>query len=368
MSVHERKTKRGKVYDVKWRNATGRQVSESYPRRRDAVDRDAEIKISRRTGALARLDGGTETLDAYFEGTFFPVHVVPLAEKTRELYAGLYDGHVSPWLGGYPLRELTAEAIGRWQADRIAAGAPIESTRKAFTLIGAILQRALEARRVPTNEQRLVRRVAPAASDEVRPIAPVTIEAIRARLTPRGAILVSLLAYAGIRPEEALLLLWRHVLENTLVIHAPKTRRYRTQPRSVRLLAPLAQDLREWRMASGRPGDDEPVLLADRGGGAWTEPGYERWRQTGWRRTLGELGLAYQRPYDCRHSFASLLLHEGRSVVYVARQLGHSTAVCMRTYGHVVEELEDAPRIGAEEAIAAARRGERVRYLFDRGL
>jgi hypothetical protein len=35
--------------------------------------------------------------------------------------------------------------------------------------------------------------------------------------------------------------------------------------------------------------------------------------------------------------FASLLLHEGRSVAYVARQLGHGANLTMGTYGHVVE-------------------------------
>ena len=50
------------------------------------------------------------------------------------------------------------------------------------------------------------------------------------------------------------------------------------------------------------------------------------------------------RPYDLRHSFASLLLHEGRSVVSVARQLGHGAGLTLSTYGHVSDELEDAPR------------------------
>jgi integrase len=67
---------------------------------------------------------------------------------------------------------------------------------------------------------------------------------------------------------------------------------------------------------------------------------------------------------DLRHSFASLLLHEGRSVVYVARQLGHGAELTMRTYGHVIDELEDAPRIAAEDAVAAARRGDTVRTEF----
>ncbi|HET7048893.1 MAG TPA: hypothetical protein VFI54_11560 [Solirubrobacteraceae bacterium] len=41
----------------------------------------------------------------------------------------------------------------------------------------------------------------------------------------------------------------------------------------------------------------------------------------------------------------------------MARQLGHSPALTMRTYGHVIEELDEAPRISAEDAIMAARRG-----------
>jgi hypothetical protein len=38
----------------------------------------------------------------------------------------------------------------------------------------------------------------------------------------------------------------------------------------------------------------------------------------------------------------------------------------MRTYGHVIDELEDAPRVSAEDAIAAARRGDDVRTEFGR--
>jgi hypothetical protein len=50
-----------------------------------------------------------------------------------------------------------------------------------------------------------------------------------------------------------------------------------------------------------------------------------------------------------------LLLHEGRDVIYVARQLGHGAELTLRTYGHVIEELEDAPQLSAEEAINLAR-------------
>jgi integrase len=297
MSIH--KTRTG-AWAVRWREG-GAMRSKAFRRKRDAEKWDQIVKDAKQTGALARLDGGTETLDEYVEQTWAPIHAVALADKTQALYAGLYDGHISPGLGAYPLRQLTPEVIGRWQADRLAAGAPVESTRKSLTLLGGILQRAVEAGRIPTNPQRLVRKAAPAAIQEVRPPAPAAIEAIRTRLRPRDALLVSLLAYAGLRPQEARGLRWAHVGERTLVVHAPKTRRHGTQPRSVRLLAPLAQDLREWRMASGRPGDDQPVIPAvdthgRSTGGEWSEVGYEQWIARVWAAALERAGLAYQRP------------------------------------------------------------------------
>jgi integrase len=159
---------------------------------------------------------------------------------------------------------------------------------------------------------------------------------------------------------------WGHVLDRTLVIHAPKTRRYRAQPRSVRLLAPLAQDLRLWRMASGRRADGDAPVIPALDGSEMTESAFECWRGRAWTAALAAADVPYQRPCDLRHGFASLLLHEGRSVIYVARQLGHGAELAMRIYGHVIDELDDAPRISAEEAIVAARRGTKGRILDGR--
>jgi hypothetical protein len=42
-------------------------------------------------------------------------------------------------------------------------------------------------------------------------------------------------------------------------------------------------------------------------------------------------------------------------VIYVARQLGHDARLTLGTFGHVIDELDDAPRIDAEQAIADGR-------------
>ena len=96
-------------------------------------------------------------------------------------------------------------------------------------------------------------------------------------------------------------------------------------------------------------------------GEQWTAQGFEKWRARVFVPALERAGLDRARPYDLRHSFASLLLHEGRSVIYVARQLGHGAELTLKTYGHVIDELEDAPRLPAEDAIRQARATMRLR-------
>jgi len=177
----------------------------------------------------------------------------------------------------------------------------------------------------------------------------------------RDATLISVLAYSGLRPQEALALRWGDVRERTVLIEraisagqiAPtKTRKART----VRLLEPLAADLREFRMAAGRPAAEQ-LIFPGHDGSHWTKTTWDNWRERTFARVLASLGLAGAVPYDLRHSFASLLLHEGRSVHYVARQLGHSPRLTLETYGHVIDELDHAPRLAAVDAIMQARTG-----------
>ena len=73
----------------------------------------------------------------------------------------------------------------------------------------------------------------------------------------RDATLIPVLAYAGLRPGEALALRWGDLRTRTILVQravslgeekATKT----SQNRTVRLLGPLKADLAEWRLAVGR--------------------------------------------------------------------------------------------------------------------
>jgi integrase len=352
MSVH----KRGKTWVVRYRDGD-RHAQKTFELHRDALDFDAEVRRRRRLGTLATLTPPSTSLNDYLTATWAPVYGVLLADRTRETYAQSYDRHIAPTLGRMPLHAIRPAVIARWQAAVLPSGP--EALRKARSVLSAILQTAVEAELIASNPVRLVRPPKRPLKPEIRPLAPVSVEALRAQLSHHDAVLVSLLAYAGLRPGEARSLLWAHVQDRTLVIGASKTGRRR----SVRLLDPLANDLREWRLASGRPAPDRPVIPRPSDGGVMSAKSFNVWRGDVFAPALEAAGLDPARPYDLRHSFASLLLHEGRSVIYVARQLGHSATETLQTYGHVIEELSDQPHAAAEDAIRAARSAD-VRTTF----
>jgi integrase len=218
---------------------------------------------------------------------------------------------------------------------------------------------------VPSNAVKITRKPPKKYRPAVQAIPPSVIEVMRARLLADGrlrdATLLVVLAYAGLRPQEALALEWRHVRERTLLVERAvsdgqlKVLKNRRQPRTVALLAPLREDLAEWRRAAGRSLPTAPVFPAA-WGGFWRATDWRNWRKRIYKPVAESVGLAGARPYDLRHAFASLLIHEGRlSVVEIAAQLGHNPTVCLDTYAHVMAEERDGEHVSAEEQIIQAR-------------
>ena len=196
-------------------------------------------------------------------------------------------------------------------------------------------------------------------------IPPAIVELMRARMLEadrlRDATLLVVLAYAGLRPQEALALEWRHVRERTLLVERAvsdgqlKVLKNRRQPRTVELLAPLRDDLAAWRAAQGSAPASAPVF-ASHGGGFWRASDWRNWRKRSYKPVAEAVGLDGARPYDLRHAFASLLIHEGRlSVVEIAAQLGHNPTVCLDTYAHVMAEQRGAEPVSAEQEILTVR-------------
>lgn len=389
MSVH----RQADGWRVKWRE-NGRQRSRNFSRKRDADAWDREVKRRRQLGPLAvqQLTDRGPSLGEWIAERWAPEHGVTLERSTRERYANVYELHIAPWLDETPVRELTVAQLRAWQAGRLADDVGHGTITKCRTLLSSVLRHAAESEAILANPMTLLRAPKAGQRDAVRPPSPRIVERIRAHLLApaprdvaasredqrsrrgyvleplgdeqtrrRDATIVAILAYAGLRPGELRALRWGDVGERTLLIQrsaqedgSAKTTKTRAA-RSVRLLAPLAADLREYRLVAGRPADGV-LVLAGNDGGAWTKSQWQVWRRDRWAPGCTAAGLhAVPRPYDLRHAFASLLLAEGRAIHYVAAQLGHAPTETLNTYGHLFAEYEDAERIDAEAEIDAAR-------------
>ena len=162
---------------------------------------------------------------------------------------------------------------------------------------------------------------------------PLAVEQLRAQLSIGHATLISVLAYAGLRPGEALALSWVDVGKRALrvtrsISHGAEKRTKTGANRSVRLLAPLVEDLAAWKAATTRPGG---LVFPRASGVPWTDDDWRNWRHRTFQANAEAIGRLKARPYDLRHSFVSLLIAEGRTVIDVAGQAGQSPETACAT-------------------------------------
>lgn len=314
-----------------------------------------------------------QTLAEFVESDYWPRYAVPhLEPDTRRRYLELWGTHLLPRVGDYELRSFTPLLVEDLLAQMTKARVPPSTRRMALMLLQGILGRAVVRGLIPGNPVQSVRKPKLPPTQPPQPLAPETVERIRRNMLSawssphrgagrpadeldwwrqRNALIVSMLAYAGLRPVEDRGSTWADLRPRTLHVVASKTGR----TRDVDLLAPLAEDLAEWRLLCGRPVTNQ-LIIPTVDGDAWKRHDWQNWRRRVYRPAAIAAGVTGDlRPYRLRGSFVSLLLWEGRSLAYVAEQAGHSIATLARYYAGVIKELEDQPRIPAEEAIRHAR-------------
>jgi len=367
VEVRHRQTRTGDdyaVYRVRYRDAAGNRRSREFDSPDDALDFRAQVRLLRRQGDLIALDAGTDRL-ADFAAEWWELYAGRhLSISTLDTYKSIWNVHLNPRLGHLELRQITPLTLEQFAAELADDGVGAPTIRKAMSMLQGMLGRAVAWNRLRTNPAPSAKKPSAPRQRAIQPLAPITIERLRRQLSSerrdgaRDAMLISLLAYSGERPEEALALEWRHVRSNTLLIEQKLVRgqiiagqKTARSIRTIKLLGPLAQDLAEYRAQTGATG----LLFPKPDGGPWLDHDFRNWRKRNFRPATEAIGLVAARPYDLRHSFASLLIHEGRPLMEIADQLGHSVETLLRHYAHLIAEMAGQPPIPAERAIEKAR-------------
>ena len=180
--------------------------------------------------------------------------------------------------------------------------------------------------------------------------------------TDRDALLASSIAYAGLRPEEALGLTWPDVRERVLnidkaVTHGQLKATKNEQRRAVDLLEPLADDFKSYRkQLRTTPGPGAWVFPHPRDPSQpWSDSMYRNWRNRVFAPAAERAGLGDVIPYDLRRTFVSLLLSCGCRRGEVADQAGHSLAVMEQHYAVTIAEYRGVPITDPAAVIREAR-------------
>jgi integrase len=288
------------------------------------------------------------------------------------VYRTAWACHVRPALGGVPIRSLTPGRVDAFRQSLEEAGVGGATVGKSLAILSGVCRFAVLRGLIDANPVREVRKPKARRQRFVAVLAPLSVERIRAHLLAGGRVhdasLVATLAYAGLRPGEARALRWRDVREGSLLVERAVARRAikttkNERLRAVRLLPGLAEDLARWRLIAPFPGDED-FVFPNRIGSVTSDYDWRNWRKRIFLPAADSAGVVIGRPYDLRHSFASLLIHEGRSLAEVAVQLGDAVATVAATYTHAFVEAEALPREPAQQTIEAARVATGVRRLY----
>jgi integrase len=294
------------VYQVRWREAGRGSPAHSVmvygaadaEAKRKADTIDAEIRNRKAAGerVISILADRPEPLTlAEFLPVWHEAYGNGLARKTQGTYAVVWDKWVAPRIGGRLLLDLTPRELVRFRVEIEMAGAGAQTVMKVFTVLGSVLSEAVRQGQISASPTRAISRPKQRRRRAVRPPTPERVEIVRAALeSDVDRVLVTLLAYVGLRPQEALAAVWSDITGGKLVVDAAKTGRTRVVP----LLPVVRQELAELRLRQGRPGPAAPII-ATRRGEAWSESRFRSFRRHRWSRVAPGM-----RPYD----YADLLV------------------------------------------------------------
>lgn len=314
------------------------------------------------TKALRDLDTGMfveptrQTLADFLEQWLETCVRQRVQERTFDDYKALARRHLVPALGHRRLSALTPDEIQTHYNNLGEGGLSARSVRYVHSVLHGALEQATKWGLVARNVAKLV---------ELPRLGRREMHALNVAEATRFLDVIAgdrffalwmLLLVSGLRPGEALALKWGDLDGNRLSVQRalvrpakkpwrllePKTARARrvvTLPAfAVAILRQLREQQARVRAEAGDAWTDRDLLFTTNAG----EPlDYRVIVRRHLKPLLKAAGVAHLRPYDLRHSCATLLLADGENVKVVSERLGHgSVALTLDTYAHVLPHMQ----------------------------
>lgn len=249
-------------------------------------------------------------------------------------YTQKYNSYIKPNWGLLKLTEFKASMFDEWASESTLSGKSINETRN---VLSQIFKRAYFDGVIELNPVERIERYKQ-QTNEPKPFNQTEIRRILNAMQSPYKEFFQFAFYTGLRTGELLGLRWEDVEIEKQLAHirvnitsgkekVPKTA---GSIRTVELHELAVQALLLIKSSSFF--DSKRVFIDPK-----TRKEYkyaDGLRKYIWKPTLENLKITYRYPYQCRHSYASMMLSEGRNPMWVAKQMGHSDwGMIRKVYG-----------------------------------
>ncbi len=279
--------------------------------------------------------------------------------STHEDYQKMLKRDILPVLRGLDLEDVTREKVRVLAIDGLKRGQSPKTVQNVIRCLSSLLSHAVEDGLLSVNPALKPGKFLPKVSKR-RGINPLTSEEVGAFLDTVKKRAPAFYAFflcaveSGLRQGELIALQWGDLdFRGRFVevqrsysrgrIATPKSGETRRVDMSQQLTETLgaAQEVRELEEAattqeagqSSSKVKPVPWVFADEQGNMF----HHNYLRNLFHRLLKAAGLRRVRFHDLRHTFASLLLQQGESPVYVKEQMGHSSIqVTVDLYGYLI--------------------------------
>ena len=289
------------------------------------------------------------TLKAYAD-TFLERIEQTRKHTTHADYRKILDHDVLPTLGQLDLQHITRDKVKALAVSCLQRGLAPKTVQNIVRTLSNLLSHAVEDNLIAANPALNPGKFLPKISKR-RSIDPLTREELALFLAhakqaaPNVYPLFLCAARTGIRQGELLALQWddvnfagRFVEVRRNFTHGRLTTPKSGESRRVDLSRELTATLETLQLdrqlaaaADGKP--SPPWVFCDANG----RPFHQNWIRLRFFSLLKGAGVRRVRFHDLRHTFASLLLQNGESPVYVKDQMGHSSIqITVDLYGQLI--------------------------------
>lgn len=275
-------------------------------------------------------------------------HEVEWRANYRNTIFSLFEKHIIPEFGEHPVDAITRDHLVSFRNGRVRYRTPgghalsSGTVNRLMTLVKAVIEEACHRYKLPNPYERIKK-----LKEEKRHVEPFSLDEVNRMLRDvRGDFRDYLIVkfFTGMRTAEVHGLRWKcvdfergevHVRETYGKAGFEYTKNDHSQ-REIRMSSKVVEALKRQFKVTGAGGREGLVFCSKNG----TPVDDHNFCNRIWRPMLEDLSIPYRRPYDTRHTAATLMLASGESPEWVARQLGHAnTKMLFSVYSRFVPNL-----------------------------